>query len=187
MGIEDPVWGRIVIVLGFIGILLGFLYFSKLKGKKIFSQLSSNEFLKLDETISISNISKASLISVGSNKFLIGSNGKLISNEFTNELLPVIDSLELGLSASVDAEKAGDIYKGMELTLEKFTTVIEKFGIEKINPKGEKFDPECHQAIKKIESSEVKEEIVSEEYAKGYKLNGRLLRASMVSVSVPNT
>ena len=47
------------------------LYFSKLKGKKIFSQLSSNEFLKLDETISISNISKASLISVGSNKFLI--------------------------------------------------------------------------------------------------------------------
>ena len=71
MGIEDPVWGRIVIVLGFIGILLGFLYFSKLKGKKIFSQLSSNEFLKLDETISISNISKASLVSVGSNKFLI--------------------------------------------------------------------------------------------------------------------
>ena len=61
MGIEDPVWGRIVIVLGFIGILLGFLYFSKLKGKKIFSQLSSNEFLKLDETISISNISKANL------------------------------------------------------------------------------------------------------------------------------
>ena len=71
MGIEDPVWGRIVIVLGFIGILLGFLYFSKLKGKKIFSQLSSNEFLHLDESISISNISKASLISVGSNKFLI--------------------------------------------------------------------------------------------------------------------
>jgi hypothetical protein len=71
MGIEDPIWVRIVIVLVFIGILLGFLYFSKLKGKKFFSQLSSNEFLKLDETISISNISKASLISVGSNKFLI--------------------------------------------------------------------------------------------------------------------
>ena len=71
MGIEDPVWGRIIIVLGFIGILLGFLYFSKLKGKKFFSQLSNNEFLRLDETISISNISKASLISVGSNKFLI--------------------------------------------------------------------------------------------------------------------
>ena len=71
MGIEDPVWGRIIIVLGFIGILLGFLYFSKLKGKKLFSQLSNNEFLHLDETISISNISKASLISVGSNKYLI--------------------------------------------------------------------------------------------------------------------
>ena len=71
MGIEDPVWGRIVIVLGFIGILFGFLYFSKLKGKKIFSQLSSNKYLRLDETISISNISKASLISVQNDKFLI--------------------------------------------------------------------------------------------------------------------
>ena len=94
MGIEDPVWGRIVIVLGFIGILLGFLYFSKLKGKKIFSQLSSNEFLKLDETISISNISKASLISVGSNKFLIvhgrGQSSSIIDlpiNKLTKENL----------------------------------------------------------------------------------------------------
>jgi hypothetical protein len=94
MGIEDPVWGRIVIVLGFIGILLGFLYFSKLKGKKFFSQLSSNEFLKLDETISISNISKASLISVGSNKFLIvhgrGQSSSIIDlpiNKFPKENL----------------------------------------------------------------------------------------------------
>ena len=71
MGIEDPIWGRVVIVLVFIGILLGFLYFSKFKGKKIFSQLSSNEILNLDETIAISNISKVSLISVGSDKFLI--------------------------------------------------------------------------------------------------------------------
>ena len=86
MGIEDPVWGRIVIVLGFIGILLGFLYFSKLKGKKIFSQLSNNEYLKLDETISISNISKASLISVGDDKFLI-VHGKGQSSSIIN--LPI--------------------------------------------------------------------------------------------------
>lgn len=71
MGIEDPVWGRIIIVLGFIAVLLGFLYFTRLKGKKFFSQLSANEFLKLDETISISNISKVSLITAIDSKYLI--------------------------------------------------------------------------------------------------------------------
>ncbi len=71
MGIEDPIWGRIIIVLGFLSVLLSFLYISRVKGKTFFSKLSNNEFLKLDETISISNISKASLISVKNDKFLI--------------------------------------------------------------------------------------------------------------------
>ena len=70
MGIEDPGWGRIIIVIFFIAILLGFLYFSKNKGKNLFS-LSSNEFLKLDGTIALSNISKASVISAQSQRFLI--------------------------------------------------------------------------------------------------------------------
>ena len=56
MGIEDPGWGKIIIVIFFITILLGFLYFSKLKGKNFLSQLSSNEFLNINETIAISNI-----------------------------------------------------------------------------------------------------------------------------------
>ena len=71
MGIEDPGWGRIIIVMIFIAILLGFLYFSKNKGKNLFSHLSGNEFLKLDGTIALSNISKASLVSVQNQKFLI--------------------------------------------------------------------------------------------------------------------
>ena len=57
MGIEDPGWGRIIIVIFFIAVLLGFLYFSKNRGKNLFSHLSSNEFLKLDGTIALSNIS----------------------------------------------------------------------------------------------------------------------------------
>ena len=61
MGIEDPIWGKVIIVLFFITILLGALYFSKYRGKEFFSKLSNNEFLKLDETISLSNVSKASL------------------------------------------------------------------------------------------------------------------------------
>ena len=108
---------------------------------------------------------------------------KYALEKFTNELLPVIDSLELGLSASVDAEKAGDIYKGMELTLEKFTTVIEKFGIEKINPKGEKFDPELHEAVSMQETNDKNSGNVVAVMQKGYTLNGRLIRPAMVIVA----
>ena len=50
MGIEDPIWGKVIIVLFFITILLGALYFSKYRGKEFFSKLSNNEFLKLEET-----------------------------------------------------------------------------------------------------------------------------------------
>ena len=71
MGIEDPGWSRIIIVLFFIAILLGFLYFSKNKGKNLFSQLSGNEFLKLDGTIALSSISKASIVSTQKQSFLI--------------------------------------------------------------------------------------------------------------------
>jgi len=58
MGIEDPGWGRIIIVIFFIAVLLGFLYFSKNKGKNPFSHLAGNEFLKIESTIALSNISK---------------------------------------------------------------------------------------------------------------------------------
>ena len=71
MGIEDPGWGKIIIVICFIVILLGFLYFSKLKGKSFLSQLSGNELLNINETIAISNISKASIITAYNSKFLI--------------------------------------------------------------------------------------------------------------------
>ena len=71
MGIEDPGWGRIIVVIFFIAVLLGFLYFSKNRGKNLFSHLSGNEFLKLDGSIALSNISKASLVSAQNQKFLI--------------------------------------------------------------------------------------------------------------------
>ena len=71
MGIEDPGWSRIIIVLFFIAILLGFLYFSKNKGKNLFTHFSGNEFLKLDGTIALSSISKASIVSTQKQSFLI--------------------------------------------------------------------------------------------------------------------
>ena len=61
---------------------------------------------------------------------------KYALEKFTNELLPIMDSLELGLSASVKAKNLDDLCKGMKLTLEMFNTVMEKFGITMIEPKG---------------------------------------------------
>ncbi len=104
--------------------------------------------------------------------------------KFAAELLPVKDSLELGLAAAGDeAGEAEKIREGMELTLRMFSDVLEKFGVEEINPKGEKFNPEHHQAMSIQESADVEPNTVIEVMQKGYLLNGRLIRPAMVVVS----
>ena len=108
---------------------------------------------------------------------------KYALEKFTNELLPIMDSLELGLSASVKAKNLDDLCKGMELTLEMFNTVMEKFGITMIEPKGEKFDPELHDAVSMQETDDSNSGIIIEVMQKGYTLNGRLIRPAMVVVA----
>ena len=108
---------------------------------------------------------------------------KYALEKFTNELLPIMDSLELGLSASVKAKNLDDLRKGMELTLEMFNTVMEKFGITMIEPKGEKFNPELHDAVSMQETDDSNSGIIIEVMQKGYTLNGRLIRPAMVVVA----
>ncbi len=108
---------------------------------------------------------------------------KYALEKFTNELLPIMDSLELGLSASVKAKNLDDLCKGMELTLEMFNTVMEKFGITMIEPKGEKFNPELHDAVSMQETNDSNSGIIIEVMQKGYALNGRLIRPAMVVVA----
>ena len=108
---------------------------------------------------------------------------KYALEKFTDELLPIMDSLELGLSASVKAKNLDDLCKGMELTLEMFNTVMEKFGITMIEPKGEKFDPELHDAVSMQETDDSNSGIIIEVMQKGYTLNGRLIRPAMVVVA----
>ena len=108
---------------------------------------------------------------------------KYALEKFVQELLPVIDSLELGLSTSVDIENAEDLRKGMDLTLEMFKTVIEKFGVVIVNPETEKFDPEFHEAISMQETKNVKSGEIVAVIQKGYSLNGRLIRPAMVIVA----
>jgi len=108
---------------------------------------------------------------------------KYALEKFINELLPIMDSLELGLSASVKAKNLDDLCKGMELTLEMFNTVMEKFGITMIEPKGEKFNPELHDAVSMQETDDSNSGIIIEVMQKGYTLNGRLIRPAMVVVA----
>ncbi|RMG55619.1 MAG: nucleotide exchange factor GrpE [Gammaproteobacteria bacterium] len=109
---------------------------------------------------------------------------KYALEKFVNELLAVKDSLELGIQAakgeSVDAEK---ILEGTELTDKMLTQVLQKFGVEEINPQGEKFDPELHQAMSMQPSDEYPANTVMQVVQKGYTLNGRLVRPAMVIVS----
>lgn len=106
--------------------------------------------------------------------------------KFAKEMLPVVDSLEMGL-ASVDATE-GDVVaikEGMELTHKQLLASLEKSGVKQINPEGESFNPDLHQAISMVPSPDHEPNTVIQVFQKGYTLNERLLRPAMVIVSQP--
>jgi len=109
---------------------------------------------------------------------------KYALDKFTQELLPVKDSLELAIAAiSGDDEESAKHREGIELTLKMFGSVLEKFGIKEVNPVGEPFNPEHHQAMSMQESAETAPNTVLAVVQKGYLLNERLVRPAMVIVS----
>lgn len=104
--------------------------------------------------------------------------------KFALALLPVIDSLEMGLAAaSGEEESIAKLREGTELTLKMFDDVLVKFGLNKISPEGETFNPELHQAMAMQESAELEPNTVMMVMQKGYTLNERLIRPAMVMVS----
>ncbi len=106
-------------------------------------------------------------------------------DKFVAELLPVIDSLELGINAADEnsGEEAASLREGMELTLKKLQDAVAKFGVEPVNPQGEKFNPELHEAVSMQESAEAESNTVITVVQKGYTLNERLVRPAMVVVA----
>jgi len=109
---------------------------------------------------------------------------KYALERFAMELLPVRDSLELGLAAAADASAdVAKLHEGTELTLKMLTTALEKHGIVEVAPEGEKFNPDLHQAMATQPSGEVAPDHVVTVYQKGYTLNERLLRPALVIVS----
>lgn len=108
---------------------------------------------------------------------------KFALERFAGDLLPVVDNLERALEAASDDEAARPIVEGVELTLKSFLDAIGKYSIEQLNPEGEPFDPQVHQAMSMVENPEVEPNTVIAVVQKGYTLNGRLVRPAMVMVS----
>jgi molecular chaperone GrpE len=114
----------------------------------------------------------------------VASAHKFALERFAAELLPVRDSLEMGLAAfeaeGADPEK---LREGVELTLQMLTSAMGKFEIREVNPQSERFDPDFHQAMSMQERDDVEPGTVVTVVQKGYLLNERLLRPAMVIVS----
>jgi molecular chaperone GrpE len=104
--------------------------------------------------------------------------------KFAKELLSVLDSLELGIQAATgDTPEIIKLREGSELTIKQFEAVFNKFNIETVDPTGQPFNPELHQAMVMQPSSTVEPNHVITVFQKGYVLNGRLLRPAMVVVA----
>ena len=109
---------------------------------------------------------------------------KFALEQFSRELLAVVDNLERTLEATAGGDEAvKPITEGVELTLKSLLDALKKFNIEPVDPQGEPFDPNLHQAMSMVENNEVEPNTVIAVMQKGYTLNGRLLRPAMVMVS----
>ena len=106
---------------------------------------------------------------------------KFALERFGKELLAVRDSLEMGLAA--EGASVESLLEGSNATLKLLTTTLERFGIEEVDPAGEPFDPDFHEAISMQPSDGVEPGSVVTVVQKGYTLNGRLLRPAMVIVA----
>jgi molecular chaperone GrpE len=109
---------------------------------------------------------------------------KFALDRFCAELLPVVDNLERALEATAgDDEIVKPIAEGVQLTLKSFQDALKKFHVEAIDPAGEPFDPQLHQAMSMVENADVEPNTVIFVMQKGYTLHGRLVRPAMVMVS----
>ena len=107
---------------------------------------------------------------------------KFALENFSRELLAVVDSLEMGLAAAEDADAAA-LREGSEATSKLLRTTLERFGVSEVDPEGEPFDPELHEAMSMMPSPNVEPGSVAQVIQKGYVLNGRLLRPARVIVA----
>ncbi len=109
---------------------------------------------------------------------------KFALEKFVSDLLPVADNLERAIAAGdTENETQKAVLEGVELTLKSLLDTLKKYKVEMINPAGEPFDPQLHQAMTMVPNPDVEPNTVLDVFQKGYSLNGRLVRPAMVVVS----
>ncbi len=110
---------------------------------------------------------------------------KFALGRFSEDLLPVVDSLERALDAAgqLDSESVKAMKDGIELTLKMFVDTLAKHGVQQVNPLGQPFNPEFHQAMSMVPNPDLAPNSVMAVLQKGYTLSGRLVRPAMVVVS----
>ncbi len=104
--------------------------------------------------------------------------------KFVGDLLPVADNLDRALAA-IDTDDVAfkSVAEGLELTRKAFSDILAKHQVIEVNPAGEPFDPQLHQAMTMVESPDVEPNSVIDVFQKGYTLHGRLVRPAMVVVA----
>lgn len=109
---------------------------------------------------------------------------KYALEKFVNALLPAMDSMEMGIdAASKEGATIESIKEGVEITFKQLLDVLQEFNVERVDPTGEKFDPQLHEAMTMIPSPEHESNTVVDTIQKGYTLNERLVRAARVVVA----
>lgn len=109
---------------------------------------------------------------------------KFALEKFAGDMLPVADNLERAVAAFDGADDASKpLLEGVELTLKTLMDALSRHKLEPVDPEGEPFDPQLHQAMSMVENPDVEPNTVLNVFQKGYTLNGRLVRPAMVVVS----
>lgn len=105
------------------------------------------------------------------------------AKDIVEKILPVVDNFERGLAAVPEAEKGGAFAQGMEMIYKQFIKCLEDAGVTAIEAVGKEFDPNLHNAVMHTEDETLGENIVAEEFQKGYKYRDTVVRHSMVKVA----
>ena len=108
---------------------------------------------------------------------------KMANGSLIECLLPVIDTMKLGLQAADNHPEAADIKKGFEMVLEQLNRALQDNGLVELSPEGSLFDPNLHESISYQASETIPEDHVIQTVRSGYTLNDRLIRAANVIVS----
>jgi len=108
---------------------------------------------------------------------------KFANENILREILPVIDNLERAVEHAEQAQSSEGLLEGVQMTLDQFSQVLDRFGVKPVDAVGEPFDPALHQAMGQMETAEFPANTVAQQMQKGYQLNERLLRPAMVMVA----